>query len=348
MPTIRDISKLAKVSPGTVSRALNPTQQKNVSEETRIKVQQIAKNLGYQHFVKKNKEDKRMTPPLLHFALLTTHTIEEETKDEYWRFVRLGIYQAAKAENISIEKVIDMHNGIDPKQVANYDAVLIIGTVSLNVIKSLKEVNTNLVVIDGGVDYDGLVDTVDPNFKKLTIETLDKMSAYTDKEIAIISGNRREIHMDGTVGNVIEDPRVKAYKAWTKTHGKKELFKKTEWSNNAAMKATDSLINDYGNVLSAIIVTSDSLLLVGVMKSLAKHGIVPGKQIMLVSFDDMEFVSFLTPAPSSIWIPKAELGYAAILHAVTLTKKSSKNWITQIVIPGKIRYRDTFRPASMS
>lgn len=49
MATIKDISKVAGVSPGTVSRALSPSKNKFVAEETKQKVKTIADQLGYEY-----------------------------------------------------------------------------------------------------------------------------------------------------------------------------------------------------------------------------------------------------------------------------------------------------------
>ncbi len=45
-PTIRDVGRIAKVSPGTVSRALRG--RPGVSDETRIRVEKVARQIGYQ------------------------------------------------------------------------------------------------------------------------------------------------------------------------------------------------------------------------------------------------------------------------------------------------------------
>ncbi len=61
---------------------------------------------------------------------MTTLTLEEETRDEYWRFLRRGVYEAAESQNINIKRVIRMDGGIEPKDFLDYDAILIVGTIS--------------------------------------------------------------------------------------------------------------------------------------------------------------------------------------------------------------------------
>ncbi|MFD1124716.1 LacI family DNA-binding transcriptional regulator [Lentilactobacillus raoultii] len=345
MPTIRDVSKAAKVSPGTVSRALNPTKQGSVSKETRLRIQKLARKMGYQTPAKRN--GRKMAKPsqkFLRFALITTHTLEEEAKDEYWRLVRLGLYKEAEKKNIMIDSVINMHDGLDPQRIRPYDAVLIIGTPSIDSVKQLKLANSNIVIVDGGSNFNSLVDTVGTNFMEVTKEVLNALSANTKKEIACISGARIELQLDGRSREEMEDPRVTAYKEWISSHHKKQLFEQVNWSNTAAMRATDQLIEREGNQLGAIVVTSDSLLVIGVMKSLAKHHLTPGKDIFLVSFDDADFAPLLTPSLSTVWLPKTELGAAAILHAKSLSENNESNWTTRITLPSKIKYRDTFNP----
>jgi LacI family transcriptional regulator, galactose operon repressor len=45
--TVRDVAEKAGVHPGTVSRVLNPGQRHRISEETALRVEQVAQELGY-------------------------------------------------------------------------------------------------------------------------------------------------------------------------------------------------------------------------------------------------------------------------------------------------------------
>ncbi len=343
MTTIRDISKAAKVSPGTVSRALNPQKSSSVSEATRVKVKTIAKQMGYSLPEKRtNLSDNGKNNHELSFALINTHTIEEETKDEYWRLVRLGIYKELENQNISLDKVIDLRDGLNPWDIADFDAVLIVGTISKATAQKLYEVNPNLLVVDGGINLDHYAHTIDTNFAELTQSTLDLLAEKTNKDIAMISGHRREVDLDGAVNNSVEDPRVAAYKQWCVNNNRKELFVNTNWSNNEALKQTDNLLESEGDNLGAIFVNSDSLLAIGTLKSLRNHNIDVGKQIHLVSFDDMDFAALLSPALTTISIPKVDLGKAAVIKAKSIAKSLEMNWTERTIIPGKIIFRDTF------
>ncbi len=336
MTTIKDISERAGVSPGTVSRALSADKSAYVAEETRKRIQDVANQLGY-HFANRAKD-----AATLNIVIITTLTLAEETRDEYWRFIRKGMFEAARHEHITIKHVIRLQNELNPADLKAHDAVLVVGAISESAVNEIQAINPNLVIIDGGRNYHNQVDTVETNLGELTQMALDQMAAATTGQIAFIGGARSELNLDGRLNQLIVDPRVAAYQKWVTTNHKPNLYQEIDWTTESAMHATEALIEQVGKHLSGILVASDPFA-IGVMRGLSKKHLIPGKDVALMSFDDLEFAPFLTPSLSSIWIPKAELGYEAILHAETLTKVK-RTWPVQTIIPGKMKYRETFNP----
>lgn len=334
MATIKDISKLANVSPGTVSRALSPEKSEYVAKETRDKVRQVADKLGYKYSLVPSP-----TKHLLNFALVTTLTLEEETRDEYWRFIRRGVYEAAEALKITIKRVIRTNKHLKPHDFQEYDAILIVGTISKAALQQIQKFNRNIVLIDGGGSNDDNVDIVDTNLAELTDKALSKLSQKA-KRIGFIGGSRREVNLDGSAGKSLEDIRTAAYKNWCIVHNRQPIVKLTNWTAKQSMEAVNDLFKESGHQLDGLLVASDPLTM-GVMKGLAENNLIPGKDLLLVSYDDMEFASYLPPSLTSIWLPKVELGYAAVLHAETLAK-FPRTWHVRNILPGKIHYRETF------
>lgn len=339
MATIKDISKVAGVSPGTVSRALSPSKNKFVAEETKQKVKTIADQLGYEY-----DSSAKKAKNTIEIAVLTTMTLEEETRDEYWRFVRRGMYEAAERENITLGNINRIQDGVDLQEIARASAVIIIGTVTIAAVKKIKQYNKNVIIVDGGGFYHDLADIVDTNLGELTISILNQLAAHTSGKIAFIGCARNQMDLDGQIVASVEDARTKAYKQWTADHHQPEIYKEISPDTGSAMAVTESLLKKYDRDLSAILVWSDPFA-IGAMRALAKHQLVAGKDIALMSFDDLEFASFLTPSLSSIWIPKAELGFQAIIHAKSMIKHK-RHWTVRNIIPGKIQYRETFNPNS--
>ncbi|PAK58517.1 hypothetical protein B9K02_11175 [Lentilactobacillus kefiri] len=199
--------------------------------------------------------------------------------------------------------------------------------------------NHNIVLVDGGGNNDDNVDVVDTNLAELTDQVLSKLGQKA-KQIGFIGGFRHEVNLDGSAGKDIEDIRTVAYKNWCIVHGRQPIVKLVDWTAKQSMQAVNDLLKEYGHQLDGLLVASNPLTM-GVMKGLAKHNLIPGKDLYLVSYDDMEFTSYLTPSLTSIWLPKVELGYAAVLHAETLVK-FPRTWHVRNILPGKIHYRETF------
>ncbi len=173
---------------------------------------------------------------------------------------------------------------IDPHRFAEYDAVIIVGTISQAAIKTIKAVNPNLVVVDSGSYDHDQIDIVDTNLAELTTHALDEMGRIS-QSIAFIGGNRHEVDIDGKSGVIVEDARTGAYKKWCQDNNRTPIIKLTDWTAKQSMDATDALLGQYGHKIDGLIVASDPLS-IGVMKGLAKHNVVPGKDLKLISYDD--------------------------------------------------------------
>jgi len=96
--SIRDVADRANVSVSTVSRALNG--YTDVSEETRRRVEQIAKDLGYTP----NQSAKNLSSKTQkNMALLISGLFFEQNKvDEFVMDVLKGVYSYVNEKNFTI------------------------------------------------------------------------------------------------------------------------------------------------------------------------------------------------------------------------------------------------------
>lgn len=85
MATIRDIAKLARVSPATVSRVLNYDQELSVAQETKQRIFEVAEDLNYTKHKRANKIGKAV------IRLVQWYDEAEELADLYYLSIRLGI-----------------------------------------------------------------------------------------------------------------------------------------------------------------------------------------------------------------------------------------------------------------
>ncbi|WP_252904227.1 hypothetical protein [Secundilactobacillus silagei] len=74
---------------------------------------------------------------------------------------------------MNIQNVFQIQVGIDPGIVANYDGVIILGSLSEQAIKRLKHYNPNIIVIDDVNTNCSFVDTIGTDLYNLTLKALN-------------------------------------------------------------------------------------------------------------------------------------------------------------------------------
>lgn len=108
MASIRDIAKMAGVSPASVSRILNNDENFSINENTRKRVLEIANELNY---TKGNKSRApKDTSKKTTLGLITRHTEQNLKKDPYyWEIVQGIMFEAAKWR-LRANTVFNMHD----------------------------------------------------------------------------------------------------------------------------------------------------------------------------------------------------------------------------------------------
>ncbi|GAX01312.1 LacI family DNA-binding transcriptional regulator [Secundilactobacillus silagei] len=336
MTTIKDIAKSAHVSPATVSNALNPDLARMVAPETLKRIKKIASDLGYQPVHHRIKQVTTQT----NCALITTLFINDEIEDEYWHFVRKGIYETARKRNVNIQNVFQIQVGIDPGIVANYDGVIILGSLSEQAIKRLKHYNPNIIVIDDVNTNCSFVDTIGTDLYNLTLKALNLLKKQANGPIAFIGGYRMEFSLDGSVEKKGDDLRTQAYRDWLAVNHQSKLMKLTSWNTQAGLSAINELLSEVTAPIGGLLVASDSMA-IGVVKGLLERQIVPGKDLPLISFDNIHVASFLTPAITSFSLPKEVLGITAVNQICDLITHH-RQWISRTTIPGHLGTGETY------
>ncbi|MDR3190110.1 MAG: LacI family DNA-binding transcriptional regulator [Lactobacillaceae bacterium] len=330
MATIRDIAQLANVSAGTVSRVLNNDPTMSVTADTRQRITQLAKELNYQ-----TRQQKNAPLAAKSIALLMSHSIERENDDDYWRYIKQGIFEAAAMQNLSIDYTARLTDGIDPNVIRPFDAVIITGPVAEASIRQLKAINPNIVLVDSGTAYDD-INQVSPNLSFMMNRILDELTSAGRKHIAFIGGFNELVDLHGQQEEIAEDIRTTTYVRWCQQHNNPPMLKLVSWDPQNGAQAANELLNQFPTI-DAIVVASDPLA-VGVMNVLNEAQLA----ISVVSFDDLELVKYMIPALTTVHLPQIELGKAALKLASDLAT-GERDWITWEILPTTLIYRDTFK-----
>lgn len=90
MATLKDVAKRAGVSPAAASRVLNQDRHFSVSDDTRMKIQEAAKALGYKGRVE-HYQDTTLCIPKAKIGIFLLYNEILEIEDSYYQIVRLNI-----------------------------------------------------------------------------------------------------------------------------------------------------------------------------------------------------------------------------------------------------------------
>jgi len=306
--TIKDIARVANVSPGTVQRALNNFGR--ISIETKERVTKIAKELGYEpsYIAQSLATGKTYTIGIICPSIgdnvfsSIINEIEDIAKDNGY-CVTLGQSRISlELENEYLDLMVKRH----------VDGIIIVPYAARDIktgYDKISEVNktTPIVVIEQAIPKEDLNVIVTDNFK----------DSYIMTEHLIKSGYKKIAFFDWTAYNwdFSQMERSEGYKKAIKDHELKEYYYKI-YKDRAATEPVLLDKNIIKNILEtdkpeAVFVQHDSLAL-NVMNIIHTLGYKVPDDIAVVGFDDIASARYSYPPLTTIKQPAKQIGNRAI------------------------------------
>ena len=300
--TIRDVARVAKVHPGTVSRALNAETRALVNQETADRVMRAARQLGYRpnpiaRGLKTNRSytigvlipdiTNPLFPPIL-------RGIEDRLDDAGYTSLIVNTDNDAERERSHLE-------AMRARQVDG----LISATARLDreLLSDVAAGGTPLVLVNRSLE-DGSVPAVTVNDRqgiRLAVEHVARLGHERIGHVAgpqnISTGHRRHlgfVEAMGAAGLEVPSEYVRFSVSFIEQEG---------------ARACAELL-DAAPELTAIVVAND-LLAVGCYDTLEARGLRCPDDISIVGFNDMPFVDRLRPPLTSVRVPQREIGTVA-------------------------------------
>ena len=154
MTSIRDIAKIAGVSPASVSRILNNDPTFYINEAARGRVIEVAKKLHYTKADKKPGSKQRDSA--LSITLVMRYGNMREFNTPYFLNMHKGIDEEAKKWHLRVERPFKLD---DPDKnwtdLANYGAVIIEGEMTATAIEQIQNINPNVIFLDVNTNIRG-------------------------------------------------------------------------------------------------------------------------------------------------------------------------------------------------
>jgi LacI family transcriptional regulator len=333
MATIRDIAKLAEVSPATVSRVLNLDETISVSIDTKKRIFEVAENLSYQ---KPNRAPKSSSNAL-NIALIHCCSELQELNDPYFLSIRIGIDEECKANNLNLTKLFneDALNGNFPSE--SFDGVILLGRFLENQINAFRKYSENIVFVHG-VAPRFEFDSVQVDFKQITRDVLDYLLSKGHTKIAYIGGRERVIGSE----EVLTDDRENEFIDYLT---KLDLYQPSyirvghyDFKDGYELMY-DLIKNNKDNLPSCVFMASDSLAIGGI-RALNELGLSIPDDLSIIGCNDIPASQYTSPTLSTIKIYTkfmGELGVKLLLEQINDARKEK----VKIIVPHKLIVRES-------
>ena len=313
--TIRDVARVARVHPGTVSRALNVETRALVNRETAERVLRAAAQLGYRpnpiaRGLKTNRSytigvlipdiTNPLFPPIL-------RGIEDRLDDAGYTPLIVNTDNDAGREHTHLEAML-------ARQV---DGVIsATARLDRDLLAEVGAARTPLVLVNRSLE-DGSVPSVAVNDRQGIGLAVQHVAALGHKRIGHVSGPQNTSTGHRRYLGFLEAMEACGLAV---PAGQVRL---SNWFTEAEGARVCAELLDGASDVTAIVAAND-LLAIGCYDTLEDRGLRCPEDISIVGFNDMPFVDRLRPSLTTVRVPQREIGtVAADLMLERLADESS-------------------------
>lgn len=329
MATIKDVAKLAQVSPSTVSRILNEDPTLSTSLETKKKVINAAKELKY-------NKSKKMSKAIFTLGIIQWFSEQQEAKDNYYLKVRRGIEDFCVKNCINVVRTFKSNPNY-LEQIEEADGIICIGKFSNEEVEKFMSITKNIVFLDMSF-HDYKATTFSLDFEMAVNEALTYLIELGHKEIAFLGG--REFLGEENDNVVYEDYRKKAF---IKFCEKNEIdYDKYLIEGRYSMESGYQMMNEIlekKQLPTAVFAASDQIAF-GAMKAIREHDLNIPEDISLIGFDDLEMTRYTAPALTTLHAPAYEMGQYGVNSLFAASNLAIKTTI-KVKLPCHLVVRDS-------
>ncbi|ANE47247.1 LacI family transcriptional regulator [Paenibacillus swuensis] len=331
--TIKDVARIAGVSPSTVSRVIS--NHPRISRATADKVRKIMSDLDYhpnimaQSLVSKTTNTIAIILPRpaeelflnLFFAEVIRGIVSQTSKAGYDLLMTSGSSQREEVEAITrlvrgrrIDGVLLLHS-------RNNDPL----------IAFLREENFPFVLIGRSPD----------DQEVLSVDTDNVQASYDAVMHLVMQRHERIGFVNGPPNLTVSQDRMAGYRKALQEQGlegKPEWIVEGEFLQESGYRAMSFLMN-LSERPTALVVTDD-VVTFGVLRGLIELGYKVPEDIALVSFNNIALAEMSTPPISSIDIGIYQLGYTAS-HALLASIQNEGEGKKRVIIPHRLVVRES-------
>ena len=296
MSTIREVAKLAGVSPATVSRVMNGTA--NVDDDKKNRVLEAIEKTGFQPnqlaralFKNSSRLVGLIVPNIDNpFFSELARKIEEEAFKRGYQIVLCSSGNNSDKELSNIRMLSRM----------KADGIILI-TNGEHTGKMIKETDLPVVVVDRHMTDGGEIAYIESDHYTGGVLATEHLYECGCRKIVCLRGPQE--YASGRL-------RFKGYQDVCRKYKLEEMYIDTAYTFEAGLKSAELLLEKYPEADG--IFAANDIVAISTYKVLKNHKIKVPKDVKLVGFDDIRFSSLMTPELTTIRQPIGKMGELAV------------------------------------
>jgi LacI family transcriptional regulator len=303
---LRDIAKIAKVSPATASFVLNNKQHQGISDRTWQKIEKIAKKYGYNKNIKANNSQKKYIFFMEEFASnpnVSQNFFLGFNNADFQNYEFLFFFNKFTNDTENIKKITNIYNP---------SGIIIANSYTKKINYDLNNIKTNKILLNCWSD----------NFNGITILPDDYNGSKTAVRFLLKSGFKR-------IGIVMSEAIwMQAYtdrlNGWRDAHieariavDQKLIVKLTYKNPDVESQETNLGYNSFNYFIKnkikidAIFCTND-LLALGCYQAIKETNLNIPNDISIIGYDNSQIATNIKPELTSVELPYKEMTQKAI------------------------------------
>ena len=336
MANIRDVARLAKVSPATVSRILNDNQVYKTTDETREKVLRAVTELGYQPLARKHP----VTPGTAEGDRFSVGCLLATTRgkysDPYYLAILGGIEEELARQGGSVSLIqteLELENPeiLDRFLGAGLSGLIMMRPLSEALFTRLHSLIPHIVGIDTGhmpidnIEYDHL------RVSRMAVEYLYQKG---HRRIGFIGGSP-----DGA--SLKKSRRYRSYLETMADLGlevRPEWVLNCEWDDQRYIRLVEKLYRE--SELPTAFYAASVLMAMAALRALYQLGVpVPGR-VAVIGMTNIEMSQYANPPLTTIDVPAVEMGVTAA-RVIAQRIRGDDSLPKRILLPSTLIERDS-------
>lgn len=321
MVTIYDIAKELNISASTVSRTFsNPGL---VKEKTRRQVLEKAKEMGYQvNMVASQLRNK------------TSNIIALVSLQREWSWFTDGLANGVQevAWESGYEIVLLNGNSEHMESIAMCEKMRFAGIIVASTELGRGTFYTSEII--PVVYVNRLIEekyNILPDDRYGVGQAMEYLRKKGHTRIGFINGPESSFHSSIRYGAFLDKMREFGYEIHP------EWIKTGDWRFERARLCAGEIL-DEKEVPTAIFAANDQMC-AGVYRAVSERGMIPGKHISVVGYDDAEYSSYFSPPLTTVSMPLYEMGKKA--GQMLLAQIKGEGGIKEVIIKGELIIRES-------